>query len=180
MKVDDLQQIYLDLLDPAVQIKVTSVAETGTLTFESEAARDAFYARAAEEVPQILRPIRTEAEYGALVAGLDKLLDIASDSEGSPLWQLISDIGDLVEAYDEDTNLLPSASECIRSSAAALRKAGLDVEELLAEAEAAELLIPNRTTEAAMREARAGDLPRFASVEDLIAELKERGHRHDR
>lgn len=34
-----------------------------------------------------------------------------------------------------------------------------------------EPLVPNETTIAAMREARAGDLPRFGSVEALMADL---------
>ncbi|WP_332845961.1 helix-turn-helix domain-containing protein [Pseudomonas lactucae] len=59
--------------------------------------------------PLLSRP-RTEHDYDALVAALDKLLDIVGEDEAHPLMGLVDIIGDWIEGYDHEHWPMPVAS----------------------------------------------------------------------
>ncbi|OBX36990.1 hypothetical protein A8U91_01338 [Halomonas elongata] len=56
-----------------------------------------------------IQPIQTEAEYDAKVEALDELLDIVGDDEDHPLAGLVTRLGDIIEAYDEERRPMPEA-----------------------------------------------------------------------
>ena len=61
-------------------------------------------------VAPVLRKPKTEADYDALVAALDELLDLMGEDETHPVTSLVDIIGDWIEAYDEEHRPIPVAS----------------------------------------------------------------------
>ncbi|MHB8474653.1 MAG: helix-turn-helix domain-containing protein [Gammaproteobacteria bacterium] len=60
------------------------------------------------EVP--LHPLRTEAEYDAAVAALNRLLDAGAADERHPLANLAATLGELIGDYDDAHYPLPDVS----------------------------------------------------------------------
>jgi len=58
------------------------------------------FAAIEREVP--LHPIRTEAEYDAAVAALNRLLDAGASNEKHPLANLVATLGELIGDYDDE------------------------------------------------------------------------------
>lgn len=61
-------------------------------------------------VAPLLSKPANEEDYDALVEALDELLAIVADDENHPLADLVSHMGDMIEAYDETHRPLPRAS----------------------------------------------------------------------
>ena len=59
--------------------------------------------------PLLTKPAN-EDDYDALVAALDEILAIVGDDEDHPLASLASNMGDLLEAYDEANRPMPQVS----------------------------------------------------------------------
>lgn len=58
-------------------------------------------------VAPLLTAPESEDDYDALVAALDELLELVGDDEAHPLASLASQMGDLIEAYDEEQRPMP-------------------------------------------------------------------------
>jgi HTH-type transcriptional regulator/antitoxin HigA len=61
-------------------------------------------------VAPLLRKPTNDDDYDALVEALDELLGIVGEDENHPLASLASQMGDLLEAYDEAHRPLPKGS----------------------------------------------------------------------
>ena len=61
-------------------------------------------------VAPLLNKPANEEDYDALVEALDELMVIVGDDEDHPLANLVSHMGDMLEAYDEVHRPLPKAS----------------------------------------------------------------------
>lgn len=61
-------------------------------------------------VAPLLSKPENEEDYDALVEALDELLAIVGDDEDHPMANLVSHMGDLIEAYDEAHRPLPKAT----------------------------------------------------------------------
>ena len=61
-------------------------------------------------VAPLLSKPTNEDDYDALVEALDELLAMVGDDENHPLAGLVSQLGDMIEAYDELHRPLPKAS----------------------------------------------------------------------
>ncbi|WP_458526452.1 helix-turn-helix domain-containing protein [Onishia taeanensis] len=59
--------------------------------------------------PLLTEPV-DEADYDAKVEALDELLDTVGDDEEHPLASLAARLGDVIEAYDEESRSMPEAS----------------------------------------------------------------------
>lgn len=59
--------------------------------------------------PLLSKPVNEE-DYDALVEALDELLAVVHDDENHPLASLASQLGDLIEAYDETRRPIPKGS----------------------------------------------------------------------
>jgi HTH-type transcriptional regulator/antitoxin HigA len=66
------------------------------------------FAAIEREVP--LHPIRTQAEYDAAVAALNRLLDAGAADERHPLANLAATLGELIGDYDDAHYPLPEVS----------------------------------------------------------------------
>ena len=55
-------------------------------------------------------PLRMEADYDALVAALDELLDLVGEDESNPLMSLVDILSDWIEAYDHEHRPMPIVS----------------------------------------------------------------------
>lgn len=53
---------------------------------------------------------KNEADYDALVAGLDELLSLIGENEDSPLMSLVDILSDWIETYDHEHRPMPVAS----------------------------------------------------------------------
>lgn len=60
-------------------------------------------------VAPLLTPPQTEADYDAMVAILDELLDEIGGAEGHPLAALAAQMGGLISAYDSEHFPIPDA-----------------------------------------------------------------------
>ena len=63
--------------------------------------------RAAMRPP--LEPIRGEAQYDAMIAVMNRLLDAVGDDEAHPLSSLLGVVARLVEDYEEEHQRIPDA-----------------------------------------------------------------------
>lgn len=61
-------------------------------------------------VSPLLRKPKNEADYDALVAALDELLDLVGEDESNPLMSLVDILSDWIEAYDHEHRPMPIAS----------------------------------------------------------------------
>lgn len=61
-------------------------------------------------VAPLLRKPTNDYDYDVLVEALDELLGILGDDENHPLASLASQMGDLLESYDEANRPLPKGS----------------------------------------------------------------------
>ena len=61
-------------------------------------------------VSPLLRKPKNEADYDALVAALDELLDLVGEDESNPLMSLVDILSDWIEAYDHEHRPMPLAS----------------------------------------------------------------------
>lgn len=61
-------------------------------------------------VSPLLRKPKNEADYDALVAALDELLDLVGEDESNPLMSLVDILSDWIEAYDHAHRPMPIAS----------------------------------------------------------------------
>lgn len=61
-------------------------------------------------VSPVLRKPENEADYDALVCGLDELLSLVGEDEDSPLMSLVDILSDWIEAYDREHRPMPVAS----------------------------------------------------------------------
>ena len=61
-------------------------------------------------VSPVLRKPENEADYDALVCGLDELLSLIGEDEDSPLMSLVDILSDWIEAYDHEHRPMPVAS----------------------------------------------------------------------
>lgn len=61
-------------------------------------------------VAPLLSKPENEEDYDALVEALDELLAIVGDDEDHPMANLVSHMGDLIEAYDEAHRPLPKTT----------------------------------------------------------------------
>lgn len=61
-------------------------------------------------VSPVLRKPENEADYEALVCGLDELLSMIGVDEDSPLMSLADILSDWIEAYDHEHRPMPVAS----------------------------------------------------------------------
>jgi HTH-type transcriptional regulator/antitoxin HigA len=61
-------------------------------------------------VAPLLNKPTSEDDYDALVEALDELLSVVGDDEDHPLASLVSQLGDMIEAYDELHRPLPKVS----------------------------------------------------------------------
>ena len=61
-------------------------------------------------VSPVLRKPENEADYDALVCGLDELLSLIGENEDSPLMSLVDILSDWIEAYDQQHRPMPLAS----------------------------------------------------------------------
>ncbi len=66
------------------------------------------FAAIEREVP--LHPIRSDAEYDAAVAAMNRLLDAGAANERHPLANLIATLGELIGDYDDNHYPLPEVS----------------------------------------------------------------------
>lgn len=66
------------------------------------------FAAIEREVP--LHPIRTEAEYDAAVAAMNRLLDAGAADEKHPLANLVATLGEMIGDYDNAHYPLPEIS----------------------------------------------------------------------
>jgi len=62
------------------------------------------------DVAPLLQPVRTEADYAALVAALDHVLDAGGANEDNPLALLADYLGDRVAEWEADDPMPPAAS----------------------------------------------------------------------
>ena len=60
------------------------------------------------EVP--LHPIRTQAEYEAAVASMNRLLDLGAADENHPLANLVATMGELIGDYDDAHYPIPEVT----------------------------------------------------------------------
>lgn len=60
------------------------------------------------EVP--LHPIRTQAEYDAAVASMNRLLDLGAADENHPLANLVATMGELIGDYDDAHYPIPEVT----------------------------------------------------------------------
>ncbi|MDR8370350.1 transcriptional regulator [Pseudomonas lactis] len=63
-----------------------------------------------EFVSPVLRKPENDADYDALVCGLDELLSLVGEDEDSPLMSLVDILSDWIEAYDREHRPMPVAS----------------------------------------------------------------------
>lgn len=61
-------------------------------------------------VAPVMRKPENEADYDALVGGLDELLTLIGENEDSPLMSLADILSDWIEAYDHEHRPMPVAS----------------------------------------------------------------------
>ena len=61
-------------------------------------------------VSPVMRKPENEADYDALVCGLDELLNLVGENEDSPLMSLVNILSDWIEAYDHEHRPMPVAS----------------------------------------------------------------------
>ena len=61
-------------------------------------------------VSPVMRKPENEADYDALVCGLDELLTLIGENEDSPLISLVDILSDWIEAYDHEHRPMPIVS----------------------------------------------------------------------
>ncbi|MSQ71865.1 MAG: transcriptional regulator [Betaproteobacteria bacterium] len=107
-------------------------------------------------VAPLLTPPRTKAQYEALVESLDAVLDAGGADEAHPLARLAAMLGDLVSAWEQKHQPMPSAMSAVEVLRYFMERDGLrqtDVPEIGNQAKVSEILSGRRTIN--LRQARA-------------------------